>query len=337
MGRGGFSHHIQQLPADLVAGLAVTAAAPLRGGQIAHAFRLETARGLLFLKTHPEPLPGMFEREATGLRALRKADTLPVPAVVRESSAGLVLEWVEVGPRTTAADVQLGRGLAGLHRTTGMAFGGLDADTGGYLGSQPVDLTPTTSWAEFYVERRLRPLTRRAVECGRLDPMALDLVDRVASNGADRCGPVEPPTLVHGDLWGGNRLVDRRGASWLIDPAAHWGHREADLAMMRLFGGFGEASFTAYEEVFPLAAGWQQRVEWYQLQTRRSAADPGRVCGRQTSSSMTRCSSRAGTPATSWTATGTGGTRRSSLTWTPGGTTFTWPSRTGGTTSTSAR
>src|SRR5690606_28934753 len=82
---------------------------------------------------------------------------------------------------------------------------------------------------------------------------------------AELCGPAEAPALVHGDLWGGNRLVDRDGTSWLIDPAAHWGHRELDLAMMQLFGGFDRAVYDAYDEAFPLAPGWRDRVSWYQL------------------------------------------------------------------------
>ncbi len=83
--------------------------------------------------------------------------------------------------------------------------------------------------------------------------------------GDELCGPPEPPALLHGDLWAGNRMIDRDGANWLIDPATYWGHREVDLAMMRLFGGFGGAAFDAYAEAHPLAAGWPERVEWYQL------------------------------------------------------------------------
>ena len=96
-------------------------------------------------------------------------------------------------------------------------------------------------------------------------PAALALVDRVAARSGELCGPPEPPALLHGDLWAGNRLVDRDGANWLIDPATYWGHREVDLAMMRLFGGFGAEAFDAYDEAHPLATGWPDRVEWYQL------------------------------------------------------------------------
>jgi fructosamine-3-kinase len=252
------------LPAELVDGLDVTAVTPVHGGDIAKAYRVETPDGPLFAKTHPDPMPGMFEREAAGLRALRAAGAVAVPEVVRESPAGLVLEWIEVGRRSPEADGALGTQLAALHRVTGPRFG-LDDAPGGYLGSQPVDLTPTDDWEEFFIDRRVRPLTRRAVERHRLDPAAIGLVERVAGRAGELCGPPEPPALLHGDLWGGNRLVDGRGANWLIDPAVYWGHREVDLAMMQLFGGFGESTYGAYDEAFPLASGWRDRVEWYQL------------------------------------------------------------------------
>jgi fructosamine-3-kinase len=253
------------LPADLVGGLDVTRTTPVHGGDIAKAYRLDTATGPLFAKTHPDPRPGMFEREAAGLHALRATGTVAVPEVIRGSAAGLVLEWIEEGRRTAPSDAALGHELAALHRVTGPYFGGLDGAPGGYLGSQPVDLTPTARWPEFFVERRVRPLTIRAVELGRLDRSAVALADRVARRADGLCGPPEPPALLHGDLWGGNRLVDVKGRNWLIDPAVYWGHREVDLAMMQLFGGFGQSTYDVYDEAFPLAEGWRDRVAWYQL------------------------------------------------------------------------
>jgi len=253
------------LPGELIDGLDVAAATPVSGGDIARAYRLTTPEGPLFLKTRPDPMPALFEREAAGLRTLRATGAIAVPQVLRERPSGLVLEWIDVGHRTAASEPDLGRRLARLHRTTGPAFGGLAGAPAHYLGSQAVDLTPTDSWTELYVERRVRPLARRAVELGRLDADALGLVDRAATRADELCGPPEPPTLLHGDLWGGNRLVDRAGTNWLIDPAAHWGRREVDLAMMQLFGGFGDDVYRAYDEEHPLAEGWSDRVPWYQL------------------------------------------------------------------------
>ena len=253
------------LPPELVDGLGVTAAHPVSGGDIAESFRLETADGPLFLKTRADVMGGLFEREAAGLRALRAAGAVAVPEVISAEPSGLVLEWIDVGRRSPSSDATLGPELAALHRVTGPHYGGLDDVPTGYLGSQPVDLSPTVSWPEFFVDRRVRPLTRRAIELGRLDPSAASHVERAAGRAAELCGPPEPPALLHGDLWAGNRLVDRTGRNVLIDPAVYWGHREVDLAMMRLFGGFGPDTFATYDEAFPLADGWAQRIEWYQL------------------------------------------------------------------------
>ena len=264
------------LPTELVAGLEVRGLAPVSGGDIAQAFRLETQQGPLFAKTHAAPAAGMFEREAAGLRALREhaPAELGVPQVLRESPLGLVLAWIAEGGRPSGqTEDVLARGLAHLHaagsRTGRTAFGGLKADlegdTYGFLGSVEVDLTPTEDWPEFYLHRRLAPLVIRAVGEGHLDPAAIGILSELEPRAAELCGPVTSPALLHGDLWGGNRLIDSAGRNWLIDPACFWGHPEVDLAMMALFGGFGPACFSAYQEVSPLADGWRERVPWYQL------------------------------------------------------------------------
>ena len=255
------------LPEELTAGLDVTQVTPVHGGDIARAYRLNTSNGPVFLKTHPSPTHLLFEREARGLRALREAATagLRVPEVLVSSPRGLVLEWIDEGRRSSGTEAALGAGLAALHHQPQPHFGGLDGDESGYLGSVEVDLTPTSSWPEFYLERRIRPLARRAVDESQLPAEALRLVDSLAPRVGELCGPDEPPSLVHGDLWAGNRLVSQDGANWLIDPAAHYAHREFDLAMMALFGGFGREAFTSYDDAYPLAGGWQERIPWYQL------------------------------------------------------------------------
>ncbi|GAB10586.1 hypothetical protein GOARA_061_00250 [Gordonia araii NBRC 100433] len=257
---------VDDLPADLIDGLGVRAARPVSGGDIARAYRLETADGPLFLKWRPDATPDLFEREAAGLRALRAhRGELGVPEVLRESPSGLVLEWIDTAPATASTEIDLGRGLARLHRTTGTHFGSLDDSLSGYLGSAEVDLTPTTDWPDFFVRRRVIPLIDRGIGLGAVPPQARELIDRLAPRAEELCGPSEPPSLVHGDLWAGNRMVGAGGRNWLIDPAAYWARREIDLAMMLLFGGFGRDCFEAYDEAFPLADGWRDRVRWYQL------------------------------------------------------------------------
>ena len=161
---------------------------------------------------------------------------------------------------TTEAD--LGRGLAALHRAGAPSFGREDRRT---TGSRGLPNEPYPTWAEAYAENRLRPLARLARDGRALPPAACLDLELVADRLAELGGPPEPPARLHGDLWAGNRLVGAGGENWLIDPAAHGGHREFDLAMMRLFGGFGAECFAAYAAAYPLADGWEARVPLHQL------------------------------------------------------------------------
>jgi fructosamine-3-kinase len=171
-----------------------------------------------------------------------------------------VLEWIEQGavPPDEAA---FGRSLAGLHASGAACFGRVDERTTGSLG---LPNTPADTWAEFVATCRFAPLARIARDRGSLPTDVVDDLDRLAST-LDRFDEGAPPARLHGDLWAGNRLVGLDGESWLIDPAAHGGHREFDLAMMRLFGGYDADVLAGYEEVLPLADGWQDRVELHQI------------------------------------------------------------------------
>jgi fructosamine-3-kinase len=174
----------------------------------------------------------------------------------------LVLELVPTGAPACDFDEKLGRGLAALHRFGASGFG-LDHDN--FIGSLPQANAPIGSWPEFYRERRLEAQLRRAADEGRASTRMRQGFERLFRVLDDLCGPAEPPARLHGDLWGGNLLCDDRGAPCLIDPAVYGGHREMDLGMMRLFGGFGARVFEAYDEVWPLADGHHERVPLYQL------------------------------------------------------------------------
>ncbi len=235
----------------------------LGGGDVADSYRVELADGrVAFAKTHRSPPPGFFSTEAAGLRWLREAGALPIPDVlaVRDAEpAFLALEWIDVGRRPTD-EAAFGRALAELHRAGAPSFGREDRRT---TGSRALPNDPCDTWVEFFATRRLIPL--RDLAASALSDRGLQLLDQVI-DALDRLGgPPEPPARLHGDLWAGNRVVDTSGDSWLIDPAAHGGHREFDLAMMRLFGGFGPDAFEAYDDVFPLADGWRARVPLHQL------------------------------------------------------------------------
>jgi fructosamine-3-kinase len=249
-------------------GTGVSSMARLGGGDVAESYRVELADGrTIFAKTHRNPPTGFFTTEAAGLRWLREPDVLAVPEVVAVSDgddgspAFLALEWIDEGGRPND-EAAFGRALARLHRTGLPTFGRADRRT---TGSRALPNDPCDTWVEFYSTRRLAVLRRLAADAGALPDRTLTMLDEVIEHLAELGGPPEPPARLHGDLWAGNRIVDRTGRSWLIDPAAHGGHREFDLAMMRLFGGFGHDAFTAYDDEFRLADGWEARVPLHQL------------------------------------------------------------------------
>ncbi len=246
-------------------GVGVVGTRPVGGGDVAASSRVELADGrVVFAKTHRRAPPGFFTTEAAGLSWLRDAGALPVPEVlaVADDPPLLALGWIDEGASQPTTEEELGRGLAALHAAGAPSFGREDRRT---TGSRALPNDPAPSWATFLAERRLRPLADLAEAEGALSDRAVAELRSVA-DGIDRLvGPDEPPARLHGDLWAGNRLVDREGHSWLIDPAAFGGHREWDLAMMRLFGGFGPRAFAAYAEVAPLADGWEERVPLHQM------------------------------------------------------------------------
>ncbi len=247
-------------------GSAVVTASRVHGGDVAIAFAIDLADGRrVFVKTHLRPPPGFFTTEASGLSWLGEAWAVDVPRVLAVSDASpsfLALEWIERGTSEAGTEAELGRRLAELHRAGAPCFGREDRRT---TGSRALPNEPTPTWAEFYATNRLLPLARLAADADVLQAPSIERLEALASRLDVVGGPPEPPARLHGDLWGGNRLVGLGGRSWLIDPAAHGGHREFDLAMMRLFGGFGDDCFAAYAEAFPLADGWEARVALHQI------------------------------------------------------------------------
>lgn len=258
----------------------VVSSSPVSGGCIHDALSLELADGSsVFLKTAPvslDPSGGrdIFLREAEGLRALAAVDALRIPAVLATAdgsqrsevpgTAFLLLEAVRSGRPSEDFFPRFGRQLADLHRRATADRFGFDHDN--YLGATPQPNGWTSKWVDFWAEHRLGHQIRLARQRGLLGSELETRCERLIQRLPDLIGFVtEPPSLLHGDLWSGNFMVDADGEPVLIDPAAYYGHREAELAMCRLFGGFDRSFFRAYESSWPLKPGASERLDLYQL------------------------------------------------------------------------
>jgi fructosamine-3-kinase len=243
-------------------GARVIGVSRVSGGDVHDAYRVELEGGRrAFVKAHRGGDPHMFPCEARGLAWLA-VGPLRVPRVLAASGSFLALEWIDRGAPARGAAEALGRGLARLHRAGAPSFG-LDHDN--FLATIPQENTPAPDWPTFYGKRRLEPLLRRAANRGCATARMKRGVERVLADLPALCGPAEPPARLHGDLWSGNVMYDASGAPVMFDPAVYGGHREVDLAMMRLFGGFPPEVFDAYQDEWPLAPGAEGRVPLYQL------------------------------------------------------------------------
>jgi fructosamine-3-kinase len=241
-------------------------AARVSGGCINEAYRWEGDCGPIFVKVAPASSLAVFDSEAAGLEALGAAKAIRVPQVLAAGVAGneafLALEWIDLRTGSRSAETSLGEQLARQHRVNHLEFGWHRPNT---IGSTPQINEPCPDWIEFLRERRLRyqlDLARRNGYNGRLQEEGarlLEELDRLFENHRPQ------PSLLHGDLWGGNWATDIHGAPVIFDPAVYYGDREADLAMTRLFGGFGNAFYEAYEAAWPLASGARRRVGLYNL------------------------------------------------------------------------
>ncbi|MCC6830599.1 MAG: fructosamine kinase family protein [Thermoleophilia bacterium] len=247
------------------AGAAVASARPVAGGDVNAAMRVTLDDGRELFVKHRDAAPeGMFAVEAAGLAWLAGANALRVPAGAAVDGGWLAMEWIDRGRPAPGHDERLGRGLAALHRAGAPGFGRAGGGTG-FIGPLPVPDDPLPTWAEFLARRRLMPLAEAAHRAGALAAADVRALEGLCARLPYLLGPAEPPARLHGDLWAGNSFPDATGAPVLVDPAAFGGHRETDLAMMRLFGGFGDRVFAAYAEAHPLAPGHDDRVELHQL------------------------------------------------------------------------
>ncbi|MYQ46846.1 phosphotransferase [Streptomyces sp. SID4985] len=212
--------------------------------------------------------PGAVRAEAAGLRWLGAAGAVRVPGVLGADERWLVTEYVPTGRPDAEAALRFGRALAELHTSGAPAFGAAppDGPREAFIGRAPMRNVPGDDWPRWYAEHRVLPYLRTAVDAGTVRPGEASVVEAVCERLPGLAGPAEPPARLHGDLWQGNVLWGADGEVRLIDPAAHGGHRETDLAMLALFGcPEWDSVLDGYERTAPLADGWRHRVGIHQL------------------------------------------------------------------------
>lgn len=238
---------------------------PVGGGDISAAWRIKAEENSVFLKTGPAESLQMFQAEADGLRELQKADAVRVPRVLGCVSSGteciLALEWIDFELAEGATEKLLGQQLAKQHRYCAERFGWHRDNT---IGSTPQRNLWNDDWLEFMVEDRLGFQLELAAENGFTGDLQIEGAALCKNLGQFFAGYWPEASLLHGDLWGGNWAA-ADGAPVIFDPAVYYGDRESDIAMTKLFGGFGVPFYDAYEEAWSLAAGSEQRILLYQL------------------------------------------------------------------------
>lgn len=243
----------------------ITGIHALSGGDINEVYSFQTHEGRYVLKVNSKDrFPEMFLKEAKGLSALSDAG-VRAPQVRDCFEAGrwqmLVLEYIEQERTAPVFWTNFGRDLARLHRKSSPKFG-FEHDN--YIGTLPQLNAQKEDWCSFFVEQRMLPLVEKARELGRMGDMEVKDFERFLQKLPELL-PEEPPSLLHGDLWSGNLMHGKGQQAVFIDPAVYFGHREVDLAMTQMFGGFDQRYLDSYREVFPLEAGWQDRLEIYNL------------------------------------------------------------------------
>ena len=236
---------------------------PLGGGCIGNAMKVETENGTnYFIKQYENGK--MHEAEANGLNELKTANSIRIPRVLKFNDEFLILEFIDSAKPVDNFMQKFGQQLAQLHKNTSTKYGYFEDN---FIGStDQINVPQNDNWSEFYLENRIMYQFRLAEKNGYSTEelkSGIKLIEKRIDKILD--GSNEDPTLIHGDLWGGNYISDQRGNPCLIDPAVYYGHREAELAMTKLFGGFDANFFAAYNKEYPLKEGWEYRENIYKL------------------------------------------------------------------------
>nr|WP_299337963.1 fructosamine kinase family protein [Allomuricauda sp.] len=252
---------------ETVLGTPILETNALRGGDIADSYLIKTSSNHFFTKTSAEPwAEQLFISESRGLKQLEATQTIRVPKVYAEGvfdgTGYLVLEFVE-SKRPDSGDFErLGQKLAALHLAVQPNKFGANFDN--YIGHLPQSNAVEKNWVTFYIEHRLIPQILLARDKNLLSGDEIPLKENMEEVCKVIIGEVKP-SLLHGDLWGGNFLIAKDGTPVLIDPSTYMGHSEVDLAMSRLFGGFGPSFYSAYHELIAPHPRQKELTDIYQL------------------------------------------------------------------------
>ncbi len=247
-------------------GLSISSYHSVSGGDISSAYLLQTETRKFFLKVNSKPFAlQMFQAEQKGLQAIEETKTIAVPHVHFVDSAGeksfLMMDFVE-NKRPDSSDYQrLGTQVARLHQCTNSDFGFLSNN---FIGSLPQSNTPHKNWSEFYWTERVFPQLKMALDNRLITKNDIPSETKAIETFNQIFGNVKP-SLLHGDLWGGNYLIAANGTPYLIDPATYYGHSMVDIAMSKLFGGFGQSFYDAYHSILPKTENHDAQIELYQL------------------------------------------------------------------------
>lgn len=250
-------------------GAAIVECEAVGGGCISNATRVKSESGDFFLKWSNGEAAKTFPTEASSLAAMHRVQTdliIPEAILARDASDGtpgvLLMNWIDSGTKSKDFWEVFGRGLAQMHRSTVSRYGFAEDN---FIGRIPQRNTWEDSWVTFFREHRLEPQVARARKNRRWEASWDKPLDRLYAHLADVLPANPEASILHGDLWGGNYMVELGGRPVLIDPASYYGHREADLAMTELFSGFDRRFYDAYRSAWPIESGYEERRQIYNL------------------------------------------------------------------------
>ncbi len=232
---------------------------PVSGGSINQAYNVFTDKSQYFLKVNERVMyDNFFYIEAKSLEVLNETGTIRIPKVEKYGKAFLMLEFIKSGLKTGDFWLRFAKKIAALHRYSSDYFG---LEFNNYIGSLEQSNSPCLNWPEFYATERIMPLLKIAFDQEKLDLKFLVKAERFCDR-LEELFPKEKPALLHGDLWNGNFMCAQNGEPVIFDPAIYFGHREMDIAMTKLFGGFDQSFYHYYQQEFPLEKGWERRIKY---------------------------------------------------------------------------